>query len=277
MNNLLNELRIPARFEQADNAFWQDPYVSKRLLEAHLSSDTDGASRSFAFIDKSINFIQHVAPKKSYQKVLDLGCGPGIYCERLARKGYTVTGIDFSENSIRYAKEQAKKLDFDIEYRYKNYMELNDLNIYDLALLIYCDYGALAPDDRSRLLFNIWKSLKNGGNVLLDVFSQNKCDQFKEGQYWSLNESGGFWSKDPYVAIGRNLKYPDRVTLEQTTVITDDKTETYYIWHQFFTKELFIKEVTAVGFTVKEIYNDVSGETYNKGSQTMALLLEKQE
>lgn len=154
-------------------------------------------------------------------------------------------------------------------------MELNDSNNYDLALLIYCDYGALAPVDRSKLLFNIWNSLKNGGQLLLDVFSQNKFDQFKEEQYWSLNENGGFWSKDSYVAIGRNLKYPDRVTLEQTTVVTKEKMETYNIWHQYFTKELLIKEVTAVGFTVKEIYDDVSGQTGNGGSETIALLLEK--
>lgn len=172
MNNLLNQLQVPSRFEQTDNVFWQDSYIAKKLLEAHLSPDTEGASRSFKFIDKSIDFIQQIAPKKSYQKVLDLGCGPGLYSERLARKGYTVTGIDFSENSIRYAKEQAKKLDYDIEYRYENYLELNDSNIYDLALLIYCDYGALAPENRSILLFNIWNSLKNGGKLLLDVFSQ---------------------------------------------------------------------------------------------------------
>ncbi|WP_410491726.1 class I SAM-dependent methyltransferase (plasmid) [Bacillus thuringiensis] len=275
MNNLLNQLQVPSRFEQTDNIFWQDPYISKKLLEAHLSSDIEGASRSLSFIDRSIDFIQQVAPPKYYQKVLDLGCGPGLYSERLAQKGYKVTGIDFSENSIRYATEQAKKLDYDIEYLYKNYLELNDSNIYDLALLIYCDYGALAPENRNILLSNIWNSLKNGGQLLLDVFSQNKFDQFKEEQYWSFNENGGFWSKDSYIAIGRNLKYPDRVTLEQTTVVTDDKIETYNIWYQFFTKELFIKEVTAVGFTVKEIFDDVSGETGNGGSQTIALLLEK--
>ncbi|MBM7542935.1 class I SAM-dependent methyltransferase [Amphibacillus cookii] len=270
-------MHVPLRFEQADNAFWQDPYISKQLLEAHLSSNTEGASRNFAFIDKSIDFIQQIAPPKAYQKVLDLGCGPGLYSERLAQNGYKVTGIDFSENSIRYAKEQAKKLAFDIEYRYENYLQLNISNIYDLALLIYCDYGALAPEDRSKLLLNIWNSLKNGGQLLLDVFSQKKFDQFKEEQYWSFNENGGFWSKHPYVAIGRNLKYSDRLTLEQTTVVTDDKIETYNIWHQFFTKELLIEEVTAVGFTIKEIYDDVSGKNYTEGNQTIALLIEKNE
>ncbi|WP_367735921.1 hypothetical protein [Bacillus nitratireducens] len=49
MNNLLNQLQVPSRFEQTDNVFWQDPYIAKKLLEAHLSPDTEGASRSFPF------------------------------------------------------------------------------------------------------------------------------------------------------------------------------------------------------------------------------------
>lgn len=42
MNNLLNQLQVPSRFEQTDNIFWQDPYIAKKLLEVHLSSDTEG-------------------------------------------------------------------------------------------------------------------------------------------------------------------------------------------------------------------------------------------
>lgn len=276
MKRLLNQLHVPLLFERTDHTFWQEPHIADLLLEAHLNSDAEGASRSFEFINKSIDFIQQAAPQKPYQKVLDLGCGPGLYCERLAKKGYTVTGIDFSENSIRYAKEQAIKQGLDIEYRCGNYLDLNESNRYDLALLIYCDYGALAPADRSKLLFNIWNSLKNGGMLLLDVFSHYKFDQFKEEQYWSLHENGGFWSRDSYAAIGRNLKYPNRVTLEQTTVITEEKIATYNIWHQFFTAESLIKEVSAAGFTVKGIYNDVSGESGTEESQTIAILLEKQ-
>ncbi|MEK5056800.1 SAM-dependent methyltransferase [Paenibacillus sp. FSL H7-0326] len=276
MKRLLNQLHVPLQFERTDHTFWQEPHIADQLLEAHLNSDAEGASRSFEFIDKSIDFIQLAALQKPYQKVLDLGCGPGLYCERLAKKGYTVTGIDFSENSIRYAKEQAIKQGLDIEYRCGNYMDLNESNRYDLALLIYCDYGALAPADRSKLLFNIWNSLKNGGMLLLDVFSQYKFDQFKEEQYWSLHENGGFWSRDSYAAIVRNLKYPNRVTLEQTTVVTEEKIATYNIWHQFFTAESLIEEVSAAGFIVKGIYNDVSGEAGTEESQTIAIWLEKQ-
>ncbi|MGE5494383.1 MAG: methyltransferase domain-containing protein [Burkholderiales bacterium] len=30
-------------------------------------------------------------------RLLDLGCGPGIYAELFAKKGFCVTGVDFSQ------------------------------------------------------------------------------------------------------------------------------------------------------------------------------------
>ena len=42
-------------------------------------------------------------------KILDLGCGPGLYAELLAKKGHSITGVDFSENSIQYAIRQQKR------------------------------------------------------------------------------------------------------------------------------------------------------------------------
>ena len=49
-------------------------------------------------------------------KILDLGCGPGLYASRLARLGHRVTGIDFSPASIRYARQQAEKAGLSCTY-----------------------------------------------------------------------------------------------------------------------------------------------------------------
>ncbi len=43
------------------------------------------------------------------KKLLDLGCGAGIYSELLYDKGFSVTGIDFSKRSIEYAQNHAKR------------------------------------------------------------------------------------------------------------------------------------------------------------------------
>ncbi len=52
---------------------------------------------------------QLVGPDK---KILDIGCGPGVFTARYARAGAEVVGIDFSEQMIRIAKDQFPKIDF---------------------------------------------------------------------------------------------------------------------------------------------------------------------
>ena len=54
---------------------------------------------------------------KPGRRVLDVGCGPGLYTTRLAASGARVTGIDFSERSIACAREQSriKGLTIDLE------------------------------------------------------------------------------------------------------------------------------------------------------------------
>jgi len=64
------------------------------------------ASRSIEKIQLIVDWIQQMLGKNNID-ILDLGCGPGLYAERFAIKGHKVTGIDFSENSIKYAKKSA--------------------------------------------------------------------------------------------------------------------------------------------------------------------------
>ena len=60
--------------KKTDSIFWKDSYISQKLLEAHLSQDTDGASRTIPTIEKTIKFIEDIVPPNLYPKVLDLGC-----------------------------------------------------------------------------------------------------------------------------------------------------------------------------------------------------------
>src|ERR1700709_332181 len=46
------------------------------------------------------------------KKVLDIGCGPGVFTARHAQAGADVVGIDFSEQMISIAKDQFPTIDF---------------------------------------------------------------------------------------------------------------------------------------------------------------------
>ena len=78
------------------------------MLREHLSQEHDAASRRFAEIDRHVAWIHQSVLARQPTRVLDLGCGPGLYTSRLARLGHTCTGIDFAPASTAYATEEAR-------------------------------------------------------------------------------------------------------------------------------------------------------------------------
>ncbi len=275
LKSLIPFLERPPLYTKTTVPFWDDEHISKQMLKAHLDPGFEGASRKLGFIDKSAIWIKEIAPPSKYRQLLDFGCGPGIYAERFAQMGYQVTGIDFSRRSIDYAMESAKKRDLDIHYLYQNYLTM-DLNCnYDFSTMIYCDYGALSTEDRITVMTAVYRHLKPGGRFLLDVFSMAKYSDFEEKQTWEICQNGGFWRKESYIAFNGCYRYPENVTLEQTSIVHDTGAISYYLWNTCFTREMLMKEATDVGFRVCEVFRDVAGSTYRADNTTISILLEK--
>ena len=74
----------PALFAPHSAPFWDDPHISQQLLAAHLDPRSDAASRCPDTIDRSVAWLTSQLDLRSCGRVLDLGCGPGLYAERLA-------------------------------------------------------------------------------------------------------------------------------------------------------------------------------------------------
>ncbi|QIQ21266.1 class I SAM-dependent methyltransferase [Zophobihabitans entericus] len=274
-SKIIQQLYLPEIYTQSDINFWNEEHISKQLLTAHLDPDFEGASRHPEFIKDSVQWIKSILPPKDYPELLDIGCGPGLYTEKFYNEGYQVTGVDFSLRSIDYAKNVARQQALDIKYIYQDYLALEFKDYFDLVTFIYCDYGALSKDNRKIILQKLYQSLKEGGKLLLDVFSTKHYALFQEYKNWENYPDGGFWSKDEYLAISGGYKYPDNVILEQTIVVTGKKMTTFYIWNSCFSAESLMTEVEEAGFKVCDIFSDIKGMRYERQSQTVAILLEK--
>ncbi|HSQ93919.1 MAG TPA: class I SAM-dependent methyltransferase, partial [Methanoregula sp.] len=162
ISSLPDITKKPILYENGTAEMWCDDHISRQLLEMHLDPDSDAASRKRSTIEKTVRWIETISGPGT-KTILDLGCGPGLYCELLARRGNTVTGVDFSERSIEYARAGARKNNLNITYLRKNYLDLSFGNVFDLVVMIYCDFDVLVPVDRTRLLENVFRALKPGG------------------------------------------------------------------------------------------------------------------
>jgi len=94
---------------------WHDPEFSRRMLDVHLDPSTHMASRSVDVIGRHLDWlVSQVAPNSGPgSRILDVGCGPGLYCHELARRGFPATGFDFAPAPLNWARSvtQAEKLD----------------------------------------------------------------------------------------------------------------------------------------------------------------------
>lgn len=266
---------VPELYAQSDDAFWDDEHISKHMLAAHLNPDCENASRKQEEIKESVEWIVNLCESVEGKKLLDLGCGPGIYAEYLAEKGFEVTGIDFSRRSIDYAKESSKTKNLNITYHYQNYLEMEYEAEFDVVILIYCDFGVLSPADRRTLLQKVYRALKPGGMLILDVFGEAYVKTFEEFQN-SFYESDGFWSPKEHVVFQRNHYFSEsKNTLEQYLVLTHEDGKCYNIWNQLYTKNSFEKEVTEVGFQGIDFFDDVRGTAFSGAGNTISGVFRK--
>ncbi|WP_324825369.1 class I SAM-dependent methyltransferase [Sinanaerobacter sp. ZZT-01] len=275
LNQIRKILEKPPLYAKSEAAFWNDEHISKQMLKAHLDPEFEGASRKLDFIEKSVTWISTLVPSSKHPLLLDVGCGPGIYAEKFSKGKYQVTGIDFSRRSIEYAKQSAQAQGLSISYFYENYLIMDLKQHFDFATMIYCDYGALSTVDRRIIMKKVYQHLKPGGKFLLDVFSMAKYNDFQEMRTWEICRNGGFWNENEYIILNGNYKYSDAVTLEQISIISNDKTTAYYLWNTYFTKETLIKEAEQSGFHVCKVFGNVAGDSYHKDNFTLAILLEK--
>ena len=257
---------------------WNDEYTSQQMLNYHLNGNVDISSRKLNFIESSVKWIVSQFNVTENTDIIDFGCGPGLYSTRLAQFGANVTGLDFSKNSIQYARKTAQDLNLSIDYINQNYLSFLTDKKFDLILMIMCDFCALSFEQRKMLIEKFYSILKPGGSVLLDVYSTNAFDKRQESATYELNQLDNFWSADKYYAFVNTFIYPDeKVTLDKYTIIEAKRTRTIFNWLQHFTTDTLQAEFTSAGFDITNLYADVAGSQFIPTTDEFAIIAKKNE
>ncbi len=266
----------PAPFTPGEPLFWDDPHISTQMLKAHLNPDNDLASRRPQTIQKSVDWLTASLDLQTGDSVIDLGCGPGLYASRLAEHGLRVTGVDYSCHSIDHAIQHAQQNHLNIQYRYQDYLTLDDEGKYDAALLIYGDYCPLAPEQRKTLLANVQRALKPGGYFVLDVTTSTHRKKYGNSNNWYAVETG-FWKPDPHLVLEEGFDYPEQsIFLDQAIVIEENgNISVYRNWFQDFTHETITQELQSSGFTVRSVWNDLTGTPFSEDTEWIGVIAQK--
>ena len=266
----------PALFAPHEALFWDDPHIARQMLAAHLDPNWNAASYRHETIDRSVAWLASHLRLAKGQRVLDLGCGPGLYCTRLSRYGLAVTGIDFSRHSIDYATQYARENDLDVTYIYANYLTLEYEEEFDAAFLIYYDFGVFADQGRDDLLTRIHRALKPGGAFVFDVMTPRRARRPDGETTWEVCPSG-FWKPGPYLALTQFFQYPEaEADLQQTIVVEEDgRLSVYRLWDRYYSIDTITPALEARGFRVQDVWSDLTGRPYQASSESLGIVARK--
>jgi SAM-dependent methyltransferase len=201
LSDLVNRTAIPKPWAEGEKIPWDDPAFSERMLREHLSQAHDAASRRFEKIDAHVAWIHRDLLEERPTRILDLGCGPGLYTSRLAQLGHECIGIDFSPASIAYARDVAAEEGLRCTYLQQDVRSADYGAGFDLVMFIYGELNTFRPADVQRILRKARAALTGDGLLLLEVSTFDSLKRAGEqGPSWYTAASGLF-SAQPHLCL----------------------------------------------------------------------------
>lgn len=274
--NIINEVvklsTRPNLFEKGTGNIWTENYIAKQMLSAHLDPKFDGASRNRKTIDRSIDFLSTII--KNNSTILDLGCGPGLYAEKLCRCGHRVTGVDFSENTIKYAKNNAREEGLSIKYRCEDMFNISYKEEYDVVTQIYGEINTFSDEERNQLFKIIRRALKTDGLFIFDVSTPIHRRKNRLNKNWYISHSG-FWRENRHVVLEEGFEYNNDIWLEQYIIVDSKETKVYRNWFHDYTKDTITQVVLNAGFSDVKIIEGLAGEEASENSEWLTVIAKK--
>jgi SAM-dependent methyltransferase len=275
---VVHRAEIPEPWAEGEKIPWNDPEFSRRMLAEHLSQEHDWASRRAATIDMHVDWIHRSVLSEVPSRVLDLGCGPGLYAARLAALGHTCTGIDFSPASISYAGEQASKSRLACTY------VLEDVRLADfgtdnaLVMFIFGESNVFTRDDFEKILRKAHAALSPGGHLLLEVHTFETVREVGSSPASWYSSPSGLFSERPHLYLQENFWDRDRAVATQRYFVVDAHTgqvTRYASSMQAYSPEEYLTLLHGCGFRQVRFFPSLMGDSGPSQLGLFVILSEK--
>ena len=235
---------------------WNEAEFSKRMLQVHLSQDSDLASRRLQTIEKQIEWLQEKAFANKEQTILDLGCGPGLYLNELSKLGHKCRGIDFSPASVAYGQ---KLLGDSCPIELGDITQVDYGSAVSCVTLFYGEIDVFSPADCETILKKARALLSPGGKLIMEphrLATLKKNGQAEDS--WYKCESGLFVD-EPHVCLTENHWYEEEQTsLQRFFVIklANGEVAKYHSTTIGRTKEQYVELLKKAGFATINFFDD---------------------
>ncbi|GAE94075.1 Methyltransferase [Gracilibacillus boraciitolerans JCM 21714] len=197
--------------------------------------------------------------------MLDLGCGTGRLSDRFASAGFSVTGVDFSEDMLAFAQAHTSG----VQYIQQDIRELEGMADFDVVVSL-CDVinYITTEGDLEKVFKNVWDSLKDGGQFIFDVHSLRHFTEDLIGETFAE-----IYEDISYVWLCEQGEEEGSVVHDLTFFLLDESSGKYDRFDEqhsqrTFSVEIYKELLSKVGFKNIQLYGDFSIKQLNDNKST---------
>jgi SAM-dependent methyltransferase len=273
--DLIQRTQPPMPWQEGDNIPWHEPGFSGRMLAEHLSQTHDRASRRSHLIDQHVAWIHQVLLQERATRILDLGCGPGLYSNRLAALGHHCIGIDYSPASIAYAKAGGLQAKIAATYHLEDIRTASYGSGFGFAMLIYGELNVFSHHDATTILTKLFRALSPGGLLLLEAHTFESLHSGAQAPLTWFSSSGGLFSPLPHLCLMEQHWQAEGATLTRRYFIIDAESAEvtrYAQTMQAYTALQYQQLLAGTGFTQVEFLPGLAHDRISPAPDFCAIL-----
>ncbi len=193
-------------------------------------------------------------------RVLDMPCGNGRHLLELARRGYTVTGVDRTELYLQQAREAADQEDLTLELVKADMREFERPGSFDLALNLYTSFGYFVdPAEDLAVLRRFRRSLAPGGRLVVETMSKEILARIFRARDWREDEDGSLWLEERCVRSGW-----DWIDVRWVLVGPEGGRKEIRFGHRLYSAAELIAALREAGFAGVAAHGDLTGRPYDQ-------------
>jgi SAM-dependent methyltransferase len=203
--------------------------------------------------------------------ILDLGCGPGRHSLELARRGFRVTGVDRTAAHLQKARERAAEEGLAVEFVQADMRAFCRPAAFDAVISLYTSFSYFEdPDENRWVLLNVFRSLKEGGRLLLDMMGKEVLARIFQPRDW-IEHDGTFFLQER--SVHKNWSWMEN----RWILIRGDERHEFTISHWLYSATELSELLKECGFGAVDVYGDLEGAAYDHNARRLVVLGHKQE
>jgi SAM-dependent methyltransferase len=244
--------------EQAD--WWQGFFSGPVLDFVRHSRDQEQTLADAHFLERALEL-----PPGS--RLLDVPCGAGRLALEMARRGYSVTGVDLCQELLEYARTQADTEGLDCAWQRGDMRHLAGLGQFDGAYCFWNSFGYFDDAGNAQFLRAVSQALKPGAPLVMDTplletrlpeMAAQERDWWQVGNLLALEE--------------RRFDHTTGRVESDWTFIQGGQLETRHLSLRLYTYRELVALLEQAGFSRHEAYGSLDWEPFELGAPWLYLI-----